>query len=155
MGEIYTIEDIIEIYKSAGMPYIVGNIIFPSDIPKRKFTPPSGNEALDVANSGGRYARGLGLIRNDSWHLGDDLEFDTYIELGVGECFFRFETFQRFNEVMQLFKQIRQAPPYYLMGTRAGGQSLDFQAVSKNDFDNYRYQCTSQEFLSELYAEKK
>lgn len=158
METIYTIDQIMETYKEIGVVAVGGNIIFPSHISNR--TLPENiesqcDEAIDVANAAGYFARKIGLIYPNSWHDGKDLEFMTLQKDGIGECFIRFKTLQRFIEIMEIFKQNKQLPPYYLLSYfQNSGLVISFEALEKEDVTKYKYKCLDEKLLKAKKEQK-
>ncbi len=142
MSELFSISDIIKYFNKEKVDHIFGNVIFPSNPSKRILRNPQGDEVVDVANSAGLYAREIGLIYNNSWTQGKDMEFEALLDMEVGECFLRFKKRDRFEEVMGIFLDEGQGLPYYIFGSD-GGPTISFESGGENISLNPKYRKIS------------
>jgi len=151
MGGAYTIDQLADLYREIRVAEIGCNIIFPSHDSNRVF--PNGlrsqeDEAIDVAVMGLGFARKLGLLDEGGHFEGRDFEFRPMHYTGVGECFMKFKTLERFIEAIEIFRQNNQLPPYSMLCYfKDTGIVIQFGVQDKNT-PEYTYVCLNDELVA-------
>ncbi|MBU0628771.1 MAG: hypothetical protein KKC75_06280 [Nanoarchaeota archaeon] len=147
MAKLYTMDDILAGCEKLRLTRVEGNIVFPSNPDKRvipnREVPTEGLDLMCyVGEAGMIYAREIGIEQPMEGPMLDlGVEFMTLPNQGLAECFIRFHNLKRVREVIELFKQIGQAPPHFLMCyPEGGGDMVPFRAVDKAEYQNYRYE---------------